>query len=165
MPNFLTRRIANFAGFAICAALILYALYAQYVQLLDPCPLCTFQRFAFVGLGIAFLLAALHNPKNGGRKAYAVLLALVALIGIVIAGRHIWIQSLPLGAVPSCGAGLSYLFDIMPAFDVIKKVFLGSGECQHIDTLLGISWPWWTAMAMTGLGAWGVVTNWIGRRN
>lgn len=164
MPKFLTRRFANLIGFLVCCALIAYALYAQYVLFLDPCPLCIFQRFAIVGLGLVFLLAALHNPQTRGAKIYAVLLGLVALIGILVAARHIWIQSLPPGAVPSCGAGLSYMFDIMPVFDVIKKVFLGSGECQHIDTLLGISWPWWTAMAMTGLGAWGTVTNWKGRR-
>jgi protein dithiol:quinone oxidoreductase len=160
MPTYLTRRIANFAGFLSCAALIGYALYAQYVLLLEPCSLCLFQRFAVLGLGVVFLLAALHNPKQFGAHVYASLLVLVALCGVFIAGWHIWIQAQPPGSVPSCGASLGYLFEIMSVVDVIKKVFSGSGECQHVDTLLGISWPWWTAVAMTGLGAWGALTNW-----
>jgi len=66
--------------------------------------------------------------------------------------------------VEACGPSLSYLFDIMSVFDVIKKVFSGSGECQHVDELLGISWPWWTAAAFVILGAWGVGMNWLLRR-
>ncbi len=164
MPIFMTRRLANFAGFLACGGLIGYALFAQYVQLLEPCPLCWFQRVAFLVLGIVFVLAALHNPKESGARVYAMLLAIAALIGIAIAARHIWIQSLPPGSVPACGASVGYLFEIMPAFDVLKKVFTGSGECQHIDTLFGVSWPWWTAVLMTMLGAWGAVTNWkLGR--
>jgi disulfide bond formation protein DsbB len=153
--------MANTIGFLTCAGLIAYALYAQYVLLLDPCPLCLFQRFAVIGLGIAFLLATLHNPKQSGARFYAVLIVLVAIGGIAISARHIWIQSQPPGSVAACGASLDYLFDIMSFTDVIKKVFSGSGECAKIDwTLLGLSMPWWTAFAMTGLGAWGALTNW-----
>src|SRR5712671_5841646 len=162
MISLLTRRSANTLGFLACCGLMAYALYAQYVLLLDPCPLCLFQRFAVIGLGLVFLAAALHNPNRTGARIYAALLLLVAICGVATAARHIWIQSLPPGAVPACGAGLSYLFDIMPVFDVIKKVFSGSGECQHVDALLRVSWPWWTATSMTVLGAWGVATNWIG---
>jgi protein dithiol:quinone oxidoreductase len=164
MPNFLTRRIANAIGFLACAGLIAYALYAQYVLLLEPCALCWFQRFAVIGLGIVFLLAFLHDPKQTGARIYAALLTIVALIGVSIAARHIWVQAQPPGSVPACGASLNYLFDIMPALDVIKKVWSGSGECQHVDTLLGLSWPWWTAISMTALGVWGAATNWLARK-
>ncbi len=160
MPIFLTRRIANGAGFAACCALIAYALYAQYVLLLDPCPLCTFQRFAIIGLGIVFLLAAAHNPQQIGARVYAVLVGVMALVGIAIAGKHLWIQSQPPGSIPSCGANLDYLLEIMSFVEVVKKVFSGSGECAKVDLLLGLSWPWWTVIAMVVLGAFGVLTNW-----
>ena len=62
-----SRRILNFAGFAICSGLMGFALYAQHILLLDPCPLCVLQRVAVISLAILFLLAALHNPAGGGR--------------------------------------------------------------------------------------------------
>ena len=159
IPAWFTRRLANGVGFALCAALIAYALYAQYVLYLEPCPLCLFQRFAIMGMGVAFLLAVIYNPTRKTALAHAILLAIFALIGIAIAAWHIYIQSLPPGSVPACGASLSYLFDIMSFMDVLKKVFSGSGECAHVDLFLGVSWPWWVVIAMTGLGAWGVITN------
>lgn len=160
----LSRRLANFIGFVICAAMLAYALYAQYVELLDPCPLCLFQRFAVIGMGVVFLLAALHNPRDKGARAYGFLVVFIALLGVGTAARHIWIQAQPPGSIAACGASLSYLFDIMSVFDVVKKVFSGSGECAKVDALLGISWPWWVAMALTALGAWGLVVNWKGKR-
>lgn len=156
----LSRRVANAIGFLACCALLAYAFFAQYVQGLDPCPLCLFQRFVVIGLGVIFLCAALHSPRTAVCRVYAVLIALVAFVGIGIAIRHLWIQAQPPGSVAACGASLSYLVDIMPLFDVITKVLGGSGECQHIDTLLGISWPWWTLFAAAGLGVWGVANNW-----
>lgn len=155
-----SKRVANAIGFIACSGLLAYAFYAQYFQGLDPCPLCTFQRFVVIALGVVFLLAALHNPRTIGSLVYAALIALIASIGIGIAIRHLWIQAQPPESVAACGASLSYLVDIMPIFDVIKKVLGGSGECQHVDTLLGLSWPWWTLMAMAGLGTWGVAFNW-----
>jgi disulfide bond formation protein DsbB len=162
MPKFFTRRLANLTGFLVCCALIAYALYLQYFQYLDPCPLCLFQRFAVIAMGVVFLLATLHNPKATGARFYGVLLVLVAIAGISIAARHIWIQMQPPGSVAACGASLDYLFEIMSFLDVLKKVFSGSGECAKIDwQLFGLSMPWWTAFAMAALGIWGVVTNWM----
>src|SRR5262245_52992423 len=68
------RRLINVAGFAVCAALLGYALYAQFALHLEPCPLCIFQRIGIALLGLAFLAAALHSPRGGGRYVYAVLI-------------------------------------------------------------------------------------------
>lgn len=156
-PN---RRLGNFIGFLICAALLGYAFYTQYVQGLEPCPLCIFQRIATIAVGLLFLAAALHNPQRSGARVYAVLIVIAALAGMLISGRHIWIQSQPEGSVAACGASLDYLLDIMPVTEVITKVLTGSGECGKVDwTLLGLSMPWWVLISLAALGAWGAVVN------
>jgi len=156
----LNRRLANGLGALACAGLMGYALFAQHVLLLEPCPLCIFQRVAVIATGVAFLLAALHNPGRFGARIYGGLIGLTTLTGIGVAAKHIWIQAQPEGSVPSCGASLDYLMDIMPVMDVIKKVLFGAGECAKIDWLfLGLSMPWWVAIALTAVGAWGVVAN------
>src|SRR3974390_405573 len=73
------RRLVNLAGFALCAALIVYALYSQMYLGLEPCPLCIFQRIGIALLGVVFLAAALHHPRGRGARVYAALLALAAL--------------------------------------------------------------------------------------
>lgn len=165
MLSWLTRRRADAIGFLACAGLIAYALYAQYVMLLDPCPLCLFQRFAIIGLGGAFLIALLHNPGPTGARAYGVLQLLIAGCAIGIASRHIWIQAQPEGSVPACGATLDYLFDIMSFTEVLAKVFTGSGECAKIDwQFLGLSMPWWVVISAGMLGLWGLIANWMLRK-
>ena len=137
-----------------------YALYAQYVLELNPCPLCIFQRVAVISLGVMFLLAALHNPAQKGARVYAGLLLLTATVGVLISSRHIWIQMQPAGSVEACGANLSYLLDILPVTEVIRKVLLGSGECSAIDwRFLGLSMPWWVAFSLVALGAWSLFVN------
>src|SRR5271167_3199611 len=67
----LERRLINFAGAAACLGMFAFALYTEYFENLDPCPLCIFQRIAVVALGIAFLAAAIHNPRRWGAWVYA----------------------------------------------------------------------------------------------
>jgi len=154
------RRLGNALGFLACAALMAYALYAEHVLGLAPCPLCIFQRAAVIVLGVLFLLAALHGPGRMGARLYGILLGLAALAGMLVAGRHIWIQAQPPGSVAACGADLDYLLEIMPVTEVITKVLTGSGECGKIDwTLLGLSMPWWVLIALAGLGAWALWVN------
>lgn len=154
------KRILNFAGFLMCAALMGYALYAQHYLMLEPCPLCILQRIAVVGMGLVFLLAALHNPGGVGRFVYALLLVLSMSLGAIVAGRHAWLQMLPEDQVPACGPGLDYMWENFPLADVINMVFRGSGECADVDwQLLGLSMPAWVFIAVIALGSIGIWNN------
>jgi protein dithiol:quinone oxidoreductase len=158
--NVVPRRPINFAGFLICAGLIGYALYAQFELGLDPCPLCIFQRIGIAALGVLFLLAALHNPSGWGTRVYAVLIAIAALATVAVAGRQLYIQHLPPGAIPSCGAPLSMMLKFMPLTTVIRKVLTGSGECGIVNwTFLGLAMPAWVLIWAAFLGIGGVIAN------
>ena len=155
-----SRRMLNFAGFAVCCGLMGFALYAQHILLLDPCPLCVLQRVAVISIGIVLLVAALHNPSGAGRLVYTVLLGLVALAGAGVAGWHARLQRLPADEVPACGPGLDYMLDTFPLGETLKMVFTGSGECADIVwEFLGISMPGWVLIWMIGLGGAAVWNN------
>lgn len=138
-----------------------FALYAEYQLFMEPCPLCVFQRIAVIGMGLAFLLLAAHNPSPGwARRFYLGLLSLFAVFGVVVAGRHVWLQSLPPDKVPSCGPGLDYMLDTFPFSEALKMVFTGSGECADVDwSLLGLSMPAWVLVAVVALAAAGLWNN------
>ena len=141
---FPSRRSAYLTGFLICAGLIAYALYLQYVQMLEPCPMCWFQRVAVVLLGLFFSLGAFLNPGRPGAKIVAWLVLLAGGVGAVLAARHLYIQSLPADALPSCGMGITYMLDSMPFLDVFARALKGSVECNKIDLILGLPIPAWT---------------------
>lgn len=150
---------AQFAlGLLCCAGLLGYALYAQHRMFLDPCPLCIFQRIAFMGMALVFALGLLHNPGRTGSRIYAVLATIPALAGAGVAARHLWLQSLPPDQVPACGPGLGYMIDAFPLSKALSMVFTGSGECAQLDwQFLGLSMPAWTLLwylALAGLALW-----------
>jgi len=154
-------RRANALGALACAGLMAYALYAQHMLGLEPCPLCIFQRVAVIALGVVFLLAALHPAGRTGRRIHAVLLGLVALAGTGVAGRHVWLTTLPPERVPACGPGLDFMLQSFPLKDALAMVLSGSGECASVEwAFLGLSMPGWVLVALVCLGAWGVVWNW-----
>ncbi|TAM62617.1 MAG: disulfide bond formation protein B [Rhodanobacter sp.] len=147
-------RVSFLAGFLICAGLLGFALYSEYQWGMDPCPLCIFQRIAFLVMALFFLLGALHSPRHRGRWLYSVGTLLGAAFGAVVAGRHLWIQSLPADQVPSCGPPLNYMFSAFPFEKVLKLVFTGSGECAKVAPILGLPMPAWTLLWFVLLGAW-----------
>ena len=137
-----SNRALNLAGALACAGMLAYALYAQHGLLLDPCPLCIFQRIAVLALGMLFLLAAVHNPGSAGGYVYASLLTLATAAGAGVAGRHVWLQNLPPDKVPACGPGLDFMLGTFPLAEVLQMVLSGSGECADISwSLLGLSMP------------------------
>jgi disulfide bond formation protein DsbB len=153
-------RVGNGLGLLACAGLLGYAYYAQYVLRLEPCPLCIFQRIGVFLLGLVFLALALANPKDWGRRAAAVLVGLAALVPVGVAAKHLYIQSLPEGSVPSCGASLDFMMKIFSPWQVLLKVLSGSGECARITwTFLGLSMPGWVLIAALALGIFGVWVN------
>lgn len=145
-------------GFLATAALLAFALYLEHVEQLEPCPLCIVQRVVVIALGLWCGIAALHGPGATGVRVYAAVGGVIALAGAGVAGRHVWLQSLPPDQVPACGPGLSFMMEYFPLVDVARMVFTGSGECAEIDwTFLGLSIPAWTLLWFVGFAAVAVV--------
>lgn len=142
-----------------CAALLGFAMYNQYVDYLDPCPLCIIQRVVFMAMGTVALLAAIHNPGPTGQRLYGWFVLLVASVGALIAGRHIWLQNLPADEVPECGPGLNYMLDNFPLTEVFSAVLRGSGSCAEVVwSFMGMSMPMWTFVWYAALG---LSTLWV----
>ena len=151
----LSNRWLYLAGTLIIAALFGAALYLQYVLHQEPCPLCMIQRVIFISMLVLFALATLHGPKRTGEKVYGALITLLAMSGIGVASRHIWIQHLPKDQVPACGPGLDYMLDNFPMAEVWQELLHGSGECAHKGwTFLTLGIPEWSLIWYVLLGVW-----------
>ncbi|TMG81784.1 MAG: disulfide bond formation protein B [Betaproteobacteria bacterium] len=138
-------RTGHVLGFIVCAGLLAYAYYLQYVDGLEPCPLCILQRVAMAAMGLVFLIAAFHNPGRIGAHVYAALLTILGCAGAVVAGRQVWLQSLPKDQVPACGMSLDYMLETLPFTETLKKVLEGSGECAEKGwVFLHLSIAGWT---------------------
>ena len=140
-----------------CLGLLGFGLCLQHTKGLEPCPLCVMQRYAFVLVGLVALAAGLHGPKRKGIAFYGIGVSLAALAGIVVAGRHVWLEHLPKDQVPSCGPGLDFILDSFPLTKALPLIFKGSGECADVVwRFLGMSiseWAlaWFVVFLLTGL--------------
>lgn len=158
------RRNLNFLAALTCAGLMGFALFQQHVMHLEPCPLCVFQRIGVIGLGLIFLVAALHRPQVFGSRLYGLMLLIPGGFGGSVAARHAWLQSLPPDQVPACGPGLNYMLDTFPLGDALRMVFEGSGECAKVVwSFLGLSMPGWVLVWMVILTGGGLLANWMVR--
>ncbi|MGF2735464.1 disulfide bond formation protein B [Marinobacter sp. DUT-1] len=138
--------------FLVCAGLLGVAFYMEHVMGLEPCPLCWLQRFGFMGAGLVSLLAFLHGPTGWGIRVYGFLLALTAGTGLGIAGRQLWLQSLPADQVPACGPSVDYMLEVLPWMEVLTTALRGTGDCAEVVwRFLGLSIPGWTAVFFSAL--------------
>lgn len=126
------------------------ALFMQHVVGLNPCPLCIFQRIAFLLMAIAAALAAWRAPHRAGRAAlpFAVAALLFGLIGAGVAAWHVRLLQAP--AALACGPGLHIMLENFPLTQVLPRVFAGSGDCTDGSAVLfGVSLAAW---ALLGYG-------------
>lgn len=156
-PAWLSQRFLFVGGTLLCVALMGMALYLQHSLRLEPCPLCIFQRIFVIALGVVMLVAAVHDPRGVGRRVYGAVVVLIAVLGVVVAGRHVWLQHLPADQVPECGPGLEYMLNAFPLGEAMSMVFRGSGECAEVQwTFIGLSIPEWTLIIFLGLTVFGL---------
>lgn len=126
--------------------MLLFGYYLQYYQGLEPCPLCSFQRGAFILISFFSFFSLLTIKKFKIIHILSLVFVMLSSItGIGIAVRHIYLQNLDKDMVPSCGPDLAYMLDSFPIFDTIKTVLTGSGSCADISwTFLSLSIPEWS---------------------
>jgi protein dithiol:quinone oxidoreductase len=158
-----SRRTGNLLGFLACAGMLAFGYYLQFAVGIQPCPLCIIQRLLLLAVGIAFLAAALHHPAGRiGAAIYGGAVALLAAVGLTVAGRHVWLQHIPADQRPACGPALDYLLSTFGPVDGLRRILRGSGECGVVDwTLLSFSIPEWTLVAFLAFALWAV---WLARR-
>jgi len=138
--------------FVICASLLGFGLYLEHVVGLEPCPLCIFQRVAYIVISVISLIGAIHNPQKLFERIYTGLILLASLCGAGIAGRQIWLQHLPENEIPECGPGLEYMLDTFPFTDALRMILSGSGECAEVQwTFLSFSIAEWSIVCFSGL--------------
>jgi protein dithiol:quinone oxidoreductase len=157
--KFLASRLAYFVGFFASFGLVALALVIQTQYKLEPCPLCISQRIVFMGLGVLFLIAAIHHPqKPVWVKLYALLQTLTALGGAGVAIRHWYLQVHKDEMLVDCGVGFDYMFDNFPLRKALTLVFRGTGDCATIDwTFLGLSIPQLALIAFLTLACYSVL--------
>lgn len=143
------------------AAMGFAVLFLQQALGLAPCPLCITQRAFVVLVGLFALVAFIHNPSGIGRRIYASLCTLAAIGGAAVAGRHVWLQSLPADQAPACGPSLDYMLDTLPLSETFALVMMGDGNCAETQwTFLGLSIPEQTLAlfaVLIALGMWQTV--------
>lgn len=161
MKKILSIRGISIIGFLFCIFLMGVAWYLQAYEGLKPCPLCAMQRFFVLLMGVLFFVGALYVPKNFFRRCYYFLCVLISIGGIIVAGRHIWLQHLPADRVPACGADINFILQNLPFIDAMKTIFQGSGECSKVHWhFLGLTIPELTLIAfimMLALSIWQMV--------
>jgi disulfide bond formation protein DsbB len=137
------RRWIHAGIFAACAGLIAYAMVLQHVMDLEPCPMCILQRYAFIGVGLLALAAAIQDPRGWGRWVYSGLIILVSGLGAGVAARHAWLEHNP-PQIYDCGADLGFMIDTFPLAEALPMIFRGSGDCTEVLwRFLGLSIAEW----------------------
>lgn len=149
---------AIFATLFVTTVLLLaFAYYLEYWQAIIPCALCLLQRFCFYILAIVFLVGFVATPKRFGYYSYSLLTFFFAALGMVIAGRQLYLQHLPPAQNPGCVADMTYLLQTFPLTEALKQVFQGSPECAvsqwsflHLD-MAGWAFIWFLIFAIVSL--------------
>jgi disulfide bond formation protein DsbB len=144
--RFFSSRLLNLSGFIICCLLLAAAYYMQYVQGIQPCPLCMLQRLVFIALAVILLVAVLHNPRKTGVRIYGVITLIMALSGVLLAWRHIWLQLHPTATTDICVPGYAYVMTHLPFTQAVRFLFQSSENCSHIIQVWGLSIPVWTLL-------------------
>lgn len=135
-----------------CLAMMIAALIMQHVFDMEPCPLCVTQRVFVILAGVVALIAGVHHCQGLGNRIYASCGAIMCIIGGGVSARHVWLQNLPEDQVPTCGPGLSYMFETLPMWEALSLLFAGDGNCaEEAWRFLGLTIPGWTLVCFLGL--------------
>ena len=129
----------------ICVSLLITAFYLEVVSGLEPCALCLGQRIMFAVIGISSLLYII--PFYTSRSIFGFICFVSSILGMWLASRQLWLQSLPKNEIPRCGPDIYFMIERFPIIDTLQNMFLGSGNCAEIQwTFLSLSIPGWALL-------------------
>lgn len=92
MPSRLTPSIVRWifaAVSVICAALLGFGYFLQYGAGQQPCPLCILQRYVYLAISLAGMVAAAMGHNRIGARIGALLIALLTVTGASLAAWQV----------------------------------------------------------------------------
>jgi protein dithiol:quinone oxidoreductase len=121
------------------------AVYLQQSLKLNPCPLCIAQRYLFILLGLCALFGAMASWMGSLRPLLAALGAVIAIGGIGVAVRHLYVAANPM---TDCGRDrISEFVNSLALADLYPKVFMAFGGCgDAVPPFFGLSYPVWSLL-------------------
>ncbi|PJD90617.1 MAG: disulfide bond formation protein B [Legionella sp.] len=123
-----------------------FSFYVEYAYQLKACPLCLMQRFCTFLFGFTCMVA-MNTRRMQRAKVISLIQCGLTLLGLYFAGRHLWLQSLPIEQSAQCIPGVEAMMTFF-SLDMIATAFLwGTTDCSHVDwQWLGMSLPLWSAI-------------------
>ncbi len=136
---------------AVSLGALAAALASQYWGGLQPCVLCYYQRYAYLG-AIAFgLVGLIAGPRTNLRRATVALAGLAFLTGAAIAAFHVGVEQLWWRGTTECHTPA---FDPNASIAELRKQLLETNfvPCDEVQwSLFGISMPGYNMLASLGL--------------
>jgi len=136
-----------------CFGLVAVGMELQNLLRLAPCPMCIFQRVLYLVIGGLALLGFLLPVA---RLAWAVLIGLLALLGVGVAAYQTWMQAFPTLAT-ECGYAEPNLMERLVDWLGMQwpSMFLATGFCASRDwVFLGMSMANWSLLIFIGIVAY-----------
>lgn len=152
--NLPVTRWMDLLTFLICILFLAVATYLQYRVGLIPCPLCIIQRFLITVLGLLCLMGALFNFSAIMRCCLHTLTFLLAVLGMVVASRQLWLEHFPSNQLSSCQATIAQYSRSSYFHNIIQLFFQGTRDCESAHwRFLNLSMPMWTLLLFIFLAA------------
>ena len=116
-----------------------------------PCPMCIFQRYLYILIGVLAVMGAIaakYSKKS--IPLFSAIIMIPSAVGVYVAATQSWMQWHPVeGAVCTSGGDDFYsMMEALPLRDWIPILFQGEGDCYAVDwTLLNLSIANWSFIA------------------
>lgn len=161
MLNKLSLRMINFLAMLSVVGLLAFAIYLQNVKGLIPCPLCMVQRYAFYAMAILFFIGIFLPSTKWPLRIQSILLVLCAGVGLVAAGRQIWLIHFA-SYIPPCGADFYYMLHNLPFGQFIFELINGQGDCAKEEWFLfGVGIVTWSTLGLLFFFILGCLMPWL----
>jgi len=142
---------AWFATLALgCFGLVGIGIELQALLRIAPCPLCIFQRLLYMAIG-GVALAGFLLPVS--RFLWLAAIAMLALLGVGVAGYQTWMQAFP-HLAPECSFTDPNLIESLVDWLGMQwpDLFLATGFCSSRDwVFLDLSMANWSFLVYLGI--------------